>query len=460
MPSRRNHSADQRGEADGAVRLDLTAGILARIVLSLASGSVLLLIGTALDRVITGEARAGSWIIGKALSEANLATENVLATWYSSALLLTVAVVAGVNLAAILGPRERRWPVAAAWFAAALLFILLSFDELASMHERLTLPSPEIVTDHLKTWAGRLAVPILLAGVGLASFAFHLKRYSRKAFWLAALGLALYASVPLQEEIEELFTEAATMEPWERPIWSILLEEGAELFGSLCFIAAFGLYALARNRIGRAPGEPEGPVQLDRKITKILMIGVVAGLVIWAATFEFAVPASFTADGKGIPANWFAAAPALLAGLVGFQAWRTESANRGASRLRPWMLLGVSAFCLMLSAAHGADLFFSDKLWPGSPRLQLAVRAGAASTALGLASALLIWGRRGASRIGVFLWGALLGLALVAHPTSAMLLLALGYGVLLLALQPYLIVGPTAGSRPEAATRSDTERLR
>jgi hypothetical protein len=441
--------SDRHEVAAAGVRVELSRALLWRVTLAVAAVDLLLLLGTSLFWTIPWAWRARNWVVEFLVIESNLDIENNVATWVSSATLLLVAVAAVICAAAVLQRlgREAR-PAAAGWIGKAFLFALLSFDELGSMHERLS-------------WLW-LAAPMLIYGVGLAALALHIKRNSTAAFWVASLGFLLYVSVPVQEELSAVLRSAAGWDEWVRPAWHTVLEEGAELYATLCFFVAFGLYALALGRDPTIPGRSQtASVWLPRRHVRTGILVAFAVLAAGTAFFEFLAPESFTRAEilslpwaiRGIPVNWFGAASALLAALVGIQAWRTElGAPAGARRLNgAWILLATSVCCLLLSAAHGADLFFSNMLQPGSPRVQYAIRVAAVLTVASLGALLFFRerGLEGAARIGFLVWPALLGIALLANPIGASVLLVIGYGSLVLSLLPLLwsrTGPPNAGS--------------
>lgn len=110
---------------------------------------------------------ANYWLV-----QLHLGTENVLAAWYSSMLLLAVALAAYLAFAVERKqkpPRPGRW--SAAWLLLAAAFTALSLDEIGSFHERLGLlpwtnpPSPGL------RWAGQWGFPVIQLGATTAILA-------------------------------------------------------------------------------------------------------------------------------------------------------------------------------------------------------------------------------------------------------------------------------------------------
>ena len=76
---------------------------------------------------------------GSVLAQLDLLRENNLATWWSSMVLLLIAILCAVAWRADPRPREDGGPVLPlAWLFLAGVFALLSLDEVGSLHERLS----------------------------------------------------------------------------------------------------------------------------------------------------------------------------------------------------------------------------------------------------------------------------------------------------------------------------------
>ncbi len=120
--------------------------------------------------------------------------EANLPTWFSSSLLLLSAAL----LALIAGDRAaRRAPGSRIWWALAALFVCLSVDEAASIHERLLLP---------RAWLGGAAdwrgVTWMLPGLlAVAAIAVALARFVRALPPRTRLRLLLAAALLLASEM-------------------------------------------------------------------------------------------------------------------------------------------------------------------------------------------------------------------------------------------------------------------
>ncbi len=245
----------------------------------------------------------------KLLTFMDLGREDNVASWSSSMLLASIGCAALLCLACdgIAGQRDR---LRFGWAVIALGFAALSFDELGSAHERLSLPEGYV---GMILWYG----PVMAAlPAYMLAFGFSRMRSDPVAFGLIALGCACLASIPLQEYFEIEMRRGST-----RPILELLLEEGTELAGMLAFFAAFLRYGMAR--IGREPLI----IRIDQWVFRFAWIGVfAAGLAAREIVSDALVPDALS----GNPRNWF---PACAAFLVAMLAWFTPNAASEGHRL-------------------------------------------------------------------------------------------------------------------------------
>lgn len=228
----------------------------------LMSVSILLIMMTALFSYVRHDFLR--WIV---VNHFNLAGEMTLAAWWSGVLLLLV-----VLLAYEMSGREGE--PGHAWRILAALFVLLSFDEIGSLHERAG-----------NTTAGTLG--LLLAGiVGGSAFLYACwilwqQGRDRKGVVLLLLGGAVLASAAPQEFLEHrldwpLFLQGAR----------VAVEEGSELMGMLLCLA--GLVRI------RSSGDAGGPINrilpdpehLLRAATgNLIPFGVHLGISVWVARY-------------------------------------------------------------------------------------------------------------------------------------------------------------------------------
>ena len=284
-------------------------------------------------------------LIKHVLVQGHLATENVLAAWYSAMLLLAVGVAA--LLAFWADSRQSRGVMRWGWLLVAAAFLTLSLDEIGSFHERVGMIrylSPS--HDRAMGWMFVLAIPIALVALFLLGFAWLHVRRAAGAFWWMAAGVVMFCANPI--------VEIAEMSLRHGPINDLLIvveEGGLELFGIVCFL--MGVLDYVRLTVGdRSTWTAE-----DRTVrvgVRILTALLGAGTFLSVKAVRLLPPA----DG-GNPANWFPAAAFFLVSLAAIL--RRESRQR-------WM----TVIALVLSAYCGAGLYgYSALLHYGQPHVAL-----------------------------------------------------------------------------------------
>lgn len=151
----------------------------------------------------------------------NLGLENNLPTWYSSAVLLFCA-----GILAVIGHRARalRMPHARTWAALAAVFVFLSLDETASIHERMSAPVKAHLGSVYNAWVIPASVMVLVGGLLAYRFVMDLPRRTRHLVILAgvlfvggAMGLEAVAGAirtiyPYNAEYELTLRLIATLE--------------------------------------------------------------------------------------------------------------------------------------------------------------------------------------------------------------------------------------------------------
>ncbi|MFN7140676.1 MAG: hypothetical protein ACK4UN_15175, partial [Limisphaerales bacterium] len=325
------------------------------------------------------------------LMQFNLGVENVVASWYSSMFLLSISVVCLVcwfsdRAGQLRSPQDKekkrsdsspRRFFSLGWLCLAALFMGLSLDELGSVHERLGELFP-VQRDGIDLgWEHLLLIPILaVAGLMLGFAWLHLRRRPATVA-LMILGTALFVSIPFQERFEQnAWRETGKDVLWQRPMRYVLLEEGSELFGMLCFFAAAAMYLANRESGGLQ-------VRVTHKQAAFGSLWLSAAVIggCFAATYL----SSLRPDpSHGIAQNWF---PSFLAMLAAFLAWQ-RAMMAGNARLRQllWM---TSAGLIAISAYFGANLH-NYRFWLGHDPTWQALHgiAGAMILSLGM---LLSW---------------------------------------------------------------------
>jgi hypothetical protein len=259
-------------------------------------------------------------LIRHVLVQGHLATENVLAAWYSSMLLLVVGI--GCMFACLADRRAARSWMRWGWLIVAAAFMALSLDEIGSLHERIGMIEFAATGGRALGWVWALALPIVVVGMFLLTFAAVHVRRSVPAFrWMGA-GVVLFLLNPVAEaaEMSIIHGDNAGQGTWPRLVHDALLvieEGGLELFGVLCFLMAVVGYLRTVGGDRAAWQLPPAAITGVRALTAALTLGVYAGMWLVARLPE---------GDTGIPSHWFPAAAWLLVCLTA----RSRAARAGA----------------------------------------------------------------------------------------------------------------------------------
>jgi hypothetical protein len=346
----------------------------------------------------------------------NLATENVLATWYSSMLLLLISVMAVLCFVADRSfPRSDKFRYSnLGWLLLSVLFAGLSLDELGSLHERigmLTILNP--FGDYALGWIDLFALPIAFVAFFMLAFGWIHIRRSRGAFVFLIVGITLFLSIPLQERIEMILWNSAPggKQAWLRPIHHILLEEGAELFGSLCFLNTMAIYLISViKRHARLTNSTELNLRLvlANKTAILIVISIIGLLAMGMIGVHFVMNYAPPVD-KGIAPNWFPSSLAWIAATMCFLIWDDASENRRFGK-SAYFIGGI--FCLITSIYYGANM----RGWLSLERLGLLIRLFVDGSLIAIALALSVMLSRNVkkwwNRISTVSWVLLLCIAM------------------------------------------------
>jgi hypothetical protein len=169
---------------------------------------------------------------------------------------------------------------------------------------------------------------------------------------LMAIGILLFLLAPIQEH-REAASGVSNLQanPWGRPAWQIVAEEGTGLLATFCFLSAGLRFAEYRSRGSR---RVDGKVGLEIGWRfPVAMFGVYA-LGIGAVYLVGPDIAGAAAD-TGVPLNWFPATTALLGCLLALHLSAAERNRIGSppgSRLALQVLAAVN---LALSVGYAAN---------------------------------------------------------------------------------------------------------
>jgi hypothetical protein len=235
-------------------------------------------------------ALAGSGALSRLLFWLGLGGENNIGAWWSGMLLVLAAFFAFdgfFNSDKSLD--ERR-----GWLALGFALLLLSFAEIASLHESLSRVS-----------RGSLAM-VGLVGLGLTGYGLtrlHRAKVPVRVLLRLVLAFGLLATVPIHEAVQKLLE-------WHDPVVygvRAVLEEGTEIVAMLLFIATMHPNSASLLRTSR--DVLVAPVRRRRLIAS-------TAALLWAPL----TAATFVLRDPGGPADWLAASLLLICALLATRA--------------------------------------------------------------------------------------------------------------------------------------------
>ena len=249
-----------------------------------------------------------------------LGGENNIGAWWSGMLLALTAFLAFDGFHDPTKPQAERQ----GWLALGFALLLLSFDEIASLHEYLSVLG-------LKYLAVLGVVGLAVASYGMLQL-YRARRPKRTLFSLL-LAFGLLATVPVHEMIQHALQ-------WHNQVvygLRAVLEEGTELVAMLIFVSV--ARATSSSLFRGSQDFLVAPVQHRHIIT---LTALLLWPVLTAATFALPLP--------GGPADWLAASLLMACALLALRA----GVLRGGLDSRA---LSVVAFYLAASAAANAVKF-------------------------------------------------------------------------------------------------------
>jgi hypothetical protein len=396
---------------------------------ALVAANVLLLLASFASNYLYRVVLGGEWDSGGAwiyfTNQLHLGTENVLASWYSSSLLLLVSL--GAFLCFVVDREfdevDHPW-LSWGWIVLALCFLLLSADEVGSLHERFrALPEDHSLGGGLGGWTDPILAPIVAVAVFLVMFGLVRLRTAPRAFVYLALGVGLFALNPLLETTEHSIKPGENGEGWLVHGLVYHFEEGTEIFGSLFFLAAMGsflIHKLAKSGgVGGDEREGESSFELPAETAwsgSIAFFWIIAGgwALIEATDFD-----GYGGD-RGIPQNWFAGAVATVVACAATLLKRTLRASEGRRR---WSLLLLPSCFWFLGFYYGGFL----QGWLGSSDTKhLGIGVALDWTLIGVLPIVTfgLWPltRGYLSRIGFIAWIALFVIGVLPNDSSSVTL--------------------------------------
>jgi hypothetical protein len=225
----------------------IVAPAVARVDARFAIGRLLLTICTAIMALhlvavaVRTLLRPGGGVLAEVLSLLNAAHERSLASWWTSALLVTCCLVS-----VVVGRLARTGLAKRSWMVLAAVFALLSVDEVVSLHERgAKWTSGVFETGSLLARLG-WTIPATAALVLSLHFlvpAFRAIPARSRAMILAGLATSIAGALGM-EVVNVLLTDAGARYLWRH--LAMAVEEGAEMVGVV--IVLLGVLTAVRVR--------------------------------------------------------------------------------------------------------------------------------------------------------------------------------------------------------------------
>jgi hypothetical protein len=294
-----------------------------------------------------------TYFIGFLLRESNLAWENTLATWYSSMLLLVVALLAIICFIVDRQNNTNRNKnfLNYGWIIISLIFTGLSLDEIGSIHESLgnigfflSLGIKEALLSNT------FYALIMLVGLFMAAFGFLKFKKNKWAIIFGIAGVVLFITLPLQERLE--WSNAiwdANTNNYDRSAYSIIIEEGTEIFGSLSFIICLVQYLIFNHR--RRARNKAFMVNLNLQIDSKQLFKNVIIAICMLLLLNISIANKFLQIQKsdnGIPENWFPSMTAFITSLISFYLYfenkKTINTKHKELLLFSFLSLGISGY--------------------------------------------------------------------------------------------------------------------
>ncbi len=270
----------------------------------------------------------------KALRTFCLVGENTCAAWWSGILLLLVGLHAYDGYPLF---RERTRPAARGWASLAIIFIILSADEISSLHERADRILSLLFQTQIGAWWARLPFALIL--VALLVYSLHglsRDKEQRKKIAPLLLGFGLFCLVALQEFIEGKIGTSGT-----KHVLYTVAEEGMELLAMIVLLRV--CLGNTRGLLLSARAETARPFELTYAIRRAL----VPASVVVAPVLAY-VSSVLPDQNRGHPADWLAAVLFVLASVAALSNYFSNEKRAG------WDAWFLGFLCLAGSAASVA----------------------------------------------------------------------------------------------------------
>jgi hypothetical protein len=215
--------------------------VIGRILFSIcASIMALHIVSVVMNGVV--DPKAGAF--NDVLALLNAAQERSLAGWWTSALLMTccLAALGASRLAGAFTSRRAAWP----WLVLAMVFALLSLDEVVSLHERGAKWTAAVLDSDSPLARLGWTIPataILLASLAVLIPAMRAIPVRARALVLIGLGTSIAGALGM-EVVNVVLTQAGARYLWR--LIAMAIEETAEMVGVV--VVLLGVLTAVRIR--------------------------------------------------------------------------------------------------------------------------------------------------------------------------------------------------------------------
>lgn len=234
-----------------------------------------------------------------------------------------------------------------------LVFATLSLDELGSFHETIGDTGLFEIFGKSEGWQV-FYILIMLVGVFMILFSWVRLRRVPVATLLMIIGALLLLSNPMQEDFE-IETMRSSPNPllWKRPVIFILLEEGSEIFATICFLVStmiYYTYAAGQLTSLKITSSTNYIFHLSKtKLLRITISFVILSGIIMATISRYI---QREANNEiGIPKNWFPAMITLIVFIMSLYFFYNKI------KPRRFLFLYIALLSILLSAYCGIDLY-------------------------------------------------------------------------------------------------------
>ena len=398
------------------INIEATPRQLYIALLILISINSCLLLGTFLCNTVAWNEQP--YFIGFLLRESNLAWENTLATWYSSMLLLMVSLLAILCFVVDRQTNIKGYNrfLSYGWIIISLIFTGLSLDEIGSIHESIgNIDFFQKLGVKEALLSNTFYALIIIVGLFMAAFGFLKFKKNIWAMFFGVFGILLFITVPLQERLE--WSKAvwdATAKGYDRSSYSIIIEEGTEIFGSLSYIICLVQYLIVYHKI--QPPNDNFLVKLKLLLNSKSLFWSISIVICSFMLLSIVIEREFLQVEKsdnGIPGNWFPSMAAFTTSLISFYLYFE---NRKTTTTKQKGLLFFSFLALSISAYFGSNLInrVLEKTGNFSVLFNLILSIVILLTALYL----IVKNKYFFSRIGLTIWSIFLCLIFFMRYTS------------------------------------------